>query len=154
MATSAKIAAAEVTTTPAKIPDAEKMGAKDAVLWTDTEAFKRFANSFDIMITTVPYAFKMQPFINLLKLDATLVNVGDLFNIDGISGSALVMGRKGLAGSAIGGLKETQEAVEFCASHNIAPDVEVIKPSEIERAYQSVVNEKVRYRFVIDMQAA
>lgn len=142
------------TTTPNKIPDAKKMGAKDAVLWSDAESFKRYAGTFDLMIVTVPYAFNMQPFVPLLKLDATLVNVGALFDLKGVNGMAMAFGRTSIAGSVIGGMKETQEVVDFCASHDIAPDVEVIKPSEIERAYQSVVNKEVRYRFVIDMQAA
>ena len=98
--------------------------------------------------------FKVQPFLELLKLDATLVNVGDLFDMDGINGMALAFGRHSLAGSMIGGMKETQAVIDYCASHNIAPDVEIIKPSEIERAYQSVMNKEVRYRFVIDMQNA
>jgi uncharacterized zinc-type alcohol dehydrogenase-like protein len=142
------------TTTPNKIPDAKKMGAKDAVLWSDKAAFERYRGSFDLMISTVPVQFKVQPFLELLKLDATLVNVGDLFDMDGIDGMALAFGRHSLAGSMIGGMKETQAVIDYCASHNIAPDVEIIKPSEIERAYQSVVNKGVRYRFVIDMQNA
>jgi uncharacterized zinc-type alcohol dehydrogenase-like protein len=67
---------------------------------------------------------------------------------------ALAFGRHSLAGSMIGGMKETQAVIDYCASHNIAPDVEILKPSEIERAYQSVMNKEVRYRFVIDMQNA
>nr|WP_319583963.1 NAD(P)-dependent alcohol dehydrogenase [uncultured Pseudodesulfovibrio sp.] len=142
------------TTTQDKMADAKKMGAKEAVLWSDEAAFKRYQASFDLMISTVPVPFKIQPFLNLLKLDATLVNVGDLFDMDGINGMALAFGRHSLAGSMIGGMKETQAVVDYCASHNIAPDVEIIKPSEIERAYQSVVNKEARYRFVIDMQNA
>jgi uncharacterized zinc-type alcohol dehydrogenase-like protein len=142
------------TTTPDKIPDARKMGAKDAVLWSDDAAFERYKGSFDLMISTVPVPFQVQPFLELLKLDATLVNVGDLFDMDGINGMALAFGRHSLAGSMIGGMKETQAVIDYCASHNIAPDVEIIKPSEIERAYQSVMNKEVRYRFVIDMQNA
>jgi uncharacterized zinc-type alcohol dehydrogenase-like protein len=117
-------------------------------------AFERYKGSFDLMISTVPVPFQVQPFLDLLKLDATLVNVGDLFDMDGINGMALAYERHSLAGSLIGGMKETQAVIDYCASHNIAPDVEIIKPSEIERAYQSVMNKEVRYRFVIDMQNA
>lgn len=90
----------------------------------------------------------------ILEYRAFLENVGDLFDMDGINGMALAFGRHSLAGSMIGGMKETQAVIDYCASHNIAPDVEIIKPSEIERAYQSVMNKEVRYRFVIDMQNA
>jgi alcohol dehydrogenase (NADP+) len=142
------------TTTPSKIPDAKKMGATDAVLWSDTDALSRYVGAFDLMISTVPVRFTIQPFLDLLKLDATLVNVGDLFDIDAINGYAMAFKRHSLAGSLIGGMKETQEVMDFCAVHKIAPDVEIIKPSEIERAYQSVIGKEVRYRFVIDMQSA
>jgi alcohol dehydrogenase (NADP+) len=140
------------TTSPGKIADAKRLGAREAVLWSDTEAMKRLANQFDLMISTVPKAFPMQPFMDLLKLDATLVNLGAMEPLEGgISGMMLAFGRKSLAGSVIGGIAETQEVIDYCAARNIKADIELIRPEEINRAYERVVNKDVRYRFVIDM---
>jgi uncharacterized zinc-type alcohol dehydrogenase-like protein len=140
------------TTTPGKIRDAQRLGAREAVLSTDAEAMKRLANRFDLLISTVPVPYAMQPFIDLLKLDATLVNVGTLGEIPaGLSGIRMVIGRKSLAGSLIGGIAETQEVIDYCAARGIKADVEVILPGEINRAYERVLNKDVRYRFVIDI---
>lgn len=139
------------TTTPAKVADAKKMGARDAVLWNDEKAMKKYMGTFDLMISTVPQAYPMQPFINLLALDATLVNVGALEELKGIDGMMLAFGRKSLAGSMIGGVAETQEVVDYCTARNIKADIELIKPSQINEAFARVVNKDVRYRFVIDM---
>jgi uncharacterized zinc-type alcohol dehydrogenase-like protein len=139
------------TTSPGKIADAKRMGAREAVLWSDTAAFKRLANQFDLLISTVPKAYPMQPFMDLLKLDATLVNVGALDQLQGLNGMGLAFGRKSLAGSMIGGIAETQEVIDYCTARNIKADIELIRPEDINRAYERVVNKDVRYRFVIDM---
>lgn len=139
------------TTTEGKIADAKRLGAKDAFLWSDKQAFDRLANRFDLMISTVPVSYPMQPFMNLLKLDATLVNVGALGELTGgLSGMANGFGRKSLAGSMIGGIAETQEVIDYCAARHIEADIELIKPNEIDRAYERVMAKDVRYRFVID----
>jgi uncharacterized zinc-type alcohol dehydrogenase-like protein len=140
------------TTSPGKIADARRMGAREAVLWSDTEAMKRLANHFDLLIATVPKSFPMQPFMDLLKLDATLVNVGAVEPLEsGLNGMAMAFGRKSLAGSVIGGIAETQEVIDYCAARNIKADIELIRPDQINQAYERVVNKDVRYRFVIDM---
>jgi uncharacterized zinc-type alcohol dehydrogenase-like protein len=139
------------TTSPGKIADAKRMGAREAVLWSDTAALKRLANQFDLLISTVPQAYPMQPFVNLLKLDSTLVNVGAMKDLQGINGLALVFGRKSVAGSVIGGVAETQEVIDYCAARNIKADIELIRVEDINRAYERVVKKDVRYRFVIDM---
>jgi alcohol dehydrogenase (NADP+) len=95
------------TTSPGKIADAECLGAREAVLWDDTDAMKRLVNQFDLLISTVPQAYPMQQFVNVLKLDATLVNIGALEDIQGVSGIGLVRGRKSIAGTLIGGIAET-----------------------------------------------
>ena len=141
------------TTSEYKIPLIEAMGAK-AVLASDTEKMRGMMNSLDLMIAAVPYAFDMQKFINLLKLDATLVNVGQLAQIDGLSGMRMGFGRKSLAGSMIGGMAETQELVNYCAAHNVQPDVEIIRPDQITEAINRVIGKDVKFRFVIDMRAA
>lgn len=142
------------TTSPGKISDAKRLGAREAVLWSDTKAMERLTNQFDLLIATVPKAFPMQPFMNLLKLDATLVNVGALDNLQGINGMATAFGRKSLAGSMIGGIAETQEVIDYCAARNIKADIELIRPDQINQAYDRVVNKDIRYRFVIDFASA
>ncbi len=146
---------AEVTvfaTSPGKISDARRLGAQEAVLWSDTATMKRLANRFDLLISTVPRAYPMQPFMDLLALDATLVNVGALNELPGgLIGMSMAFGRKSLAGSMIGGIAETQEVVDYCAARNIKADVELIRPDQINQAYERVVNKDVRYRFVIDL---
>ncbi len=137
------------TTSPGKVADAQRLGAREAVLWSDTAAFKRLANSFDWLISTVPYPFEVQPFMDLLKLDSTFVNVG-LGEARGLSSFAMAFGRKNLSGSMIGGIAETQEIVDYCFARNIRPEIELIRPDQINAAYERVVNKDIRYRFVID----
>lgn len=143
------------TTSPGKIKDASRLGARTAVLWSDTEAMQRAAGALDLIISTVPVTYPMQPFMNALKIDCTLVNVGALGTLEPqISGTLLAFGRKSLAGSMIGGIAETQEVVDYCFARNIKPDVEVIRPDQIRTAFDRVVNKDVRYRFVIDFASA
>jgi uncharacterized zinc-type alcohol dehydrogenase-like protein len=140
------------TTSPGKIDDAKKMGAKGAVLSTNAGAMKKHAGTLDLVIATIPRPYPVQPYLDLLRLDGTLVNVGAMENLDGkISGAGLARGRKSLAGSIIGGVAETQEVVDYCARRKIKPDVEIIKIRDINKAFDRVVAKDVRYRFVIDM---
>lgn len=96
----------------------------------------------------------MQPFMNLLKLDGTLVIVGALNNLQSISGMPLAFGRKNLAGLMVGGILETQQVIDYCTARTIKADVEIITPDQINSAVDRVVNKDVRYRFVIDMKAS
>ena len=139
------------TTTPGKVADAKSMGARDAVLWNDEKAMSKYMGTFDLMISTVPRAYPMQPFMNLLALDGTLVNVGALEELKGLDGMMIGFGRKSLAGSMIGGIAETQEVIDYCTARNIKADIELIQPNQINEAFARVVNKDVRYRFVIDM---
>jgi uncharacterized zinc-type alcohol dehydrogenase-like protein len=140
------------TTSAGKVADARRLGAQEAVLRSDTGAMKRLANRFDLLISTVPQAYPMQPFMDLLALDGTLVNVGALNQLQGgLIGMSMAFGRKSLAGSVIGGIAETQEVVDYCAARNIRADVELIGPEDITRAFDRVVRKDVRYRFVIDL---
>lgn len=137
------------TTSPGKLADAKRLGAKHAVLWNNVAALKPLANSMDVVISTVPYPFEVQPLLDTLKLDATLVNVG-LGEPRGLNPAAMAFGRKSLAGSMIGGIAETQEVIDHCFARNIRPDVELITPDQINNAFDRVVAKDVRYRFVID----
>jgi uncharacterized zinc-type alcohol dehydrogenase-like protein len=142
------------TTSPGKVGDAERLGARQAVLWSDAAAMKRLASTFDLLISTVPKAYPMQPFLDLLKADATLVNVGAMEQIQGVSGIQLVYARKSIAGSMIGGIAETQEVIDYCAARNIKADVELVRPDQVNQAFDRVVRKDVRYRFVIDLASA
>lgn len=153
LAASARAEVTVFTTTPGKIADAKRLGAKEAVLWSDAAAMKRLANTFDLVISTVPYAFDVQPFLDVLKLDATFVNVG-LGETRGINAHAMAFQRKSLAGSMIGGIAETQEVIDYCFARNIRPEIELIRPDQIDAAYARVVGKDVRYRFVIDFASA
>ncbi len=140
------------TTSPGKIADARRLGAQEAVLWSDAAAMKRLANRFGLLISTVPQSYPMQPFMDLLALDGTLVNVGALNQLDGgLIGMSMAFGRKSLAGSVIGGIAETQELIDYCAARGIKADIELIRPEQINQACDRVVRKDVRYRFVVDL---
>jgi uncharacterized zinc-type alcohol dehydrogenase-like protein len=139
------------TTSPGKITDARRLGAREAVLSSDTAAMNRLANQFDLLIATVPQAFPMQPFVDVLKLGGSLINLGAMEQLQGVHGIKLARGRKSLAGSIIGGIAETQEVIDYCTARNIKADIELVRPEDINRAIERVVSKDVRYRFVIDM---
>ena len=138
------------TTDRDKVAEAEKLGA-EAVVEGDKGTYAKLGNSFDFILSTIPQKHKVDPFIPLLKRDATYCAVGALAELPGYNNQQLVMGRKSLAGSLIGSIAETQEVLDFCAEHGVAPDVQVIPIQEINEAYRRVKDETVRFRFVIDM---
>lgn len=139
------------TTSPGKIDDARRLGAKNAVLLTDGDAVSGLAGTLDLAISTAPESYSMMPVINALKLDGTLINVGALGQLESINGMMMAFGRKSFAGSLIGGIAETQEVIDYCAARNITADIELIAPDQIDRAWDRVMAKDVRYRFVIDM---
>lgn len=140
-----------ITTSPSKKEDAEKLGAHEVLISRDKEQMKEHTNSFDFLLNTVPVGHDVNPYLSLLKRDATMVLVGAIEPLDPIHGGALIGGRKRIAGSVIGGIKETQEMLDFCGEHNIVSDVEMIDIQNINDAYQRVIKSDVKYRFVIDM---
>jgi uncharacterized zinc-type alcohol dehydrogenase-like protein len=139
------------TSTPGKVADAARLGARNAVLFTDEAAMQRVAGQFDLLIVTIPRRYSVGPYLRLLKYDGTLINLGALENLDGVDGMALAGGRKSVAGSMVGGIAETQQVVDYCFAHNIKPDIERINIQEINQAFARVRAKDVRYRFVIDM---
>jgi uncharacterized zinc-type alcohol dehydrogenase-like protein len=144
-----------VTTTPEKAADASKLGADGAIVVTDETAMKTQANSFDFLLNTIPESHDLQPYLNLLKRDGTMVIVGTLCPIEpGINGMNLAAKRLDIAGSMIGGIAETQEMLDYSAEHNILPEIELIKIEDINNAYDRIVNKDIRYRFVIDFGAS
>lgn len=137
---------------PDKAEDARRLGAGDIILSTDAAQMQAAANRFDLIIDTVPYDHDINPYLPTLKLDGTLVLVGLVGDIShNLSTVPLLLGRRTVAGSVIGGIKETQELLDFCGEHNITSDVELIDMQAINHAYERMLKSDVKYRFVIDM---
>lgn len=142
------------TRSPGKETDAHRLGATNVVISTDEAQMKTVANTFDVIIDTVPYTHDLKPYIPTLTISGTLVLVGLVGDLEpSISTVPLIMGRRSVAGSLIGGIKETQEMLDFCGEHNIVSDVEMINIQDINNAYERMLKSDVKYRFVIDMQS-
>ena len=144
---------AEVTVlshSPSKEADAKAMGAHHFVSTKDPDNFKAIAKSFDVILNTVSAEIDINQYLNLLKLDGTLVTIGLPGKPYSVHAGSLLSGRRSLAGSMIGGIPETQEMLNFCGEHNILSDIEVIKADYINQAYERTIASDVKYRFVID----
>jgi len=140
------------TRTIGKEGDARRLGADHVVLSTDPAQMAAVAGQFDLIIDTVPYVHDLNPYMPTLSISGTLVLVGYLGPLDPfLNSTAMVMGRRSVAGSLIGGIRETQEMLDFCGSHGIAADVEVIDIATINAAYARMQRSDVKYRFVIDI---
>jgi uncharacterized zinc-type alcohol dehydrogenase-like protein len=142
-----------ITTSPEKGADAKRLGASEVLVSKDEDAMKAQAGSFDFILNTVPVSHDLNPYVSLLKRDATMVLVGALNPLPDLNGAGLILGRKRIAGSLIGGIAETQEMLDFCAEHDIVSDVEMIDMKDINTAYKRVMDSDVKYRFVIDMKS-
>ena len=141
-----------ITTSPEKGADAKRLGADEVLVSTDKAAVKAARGSFDFLLNTIPVGHDVGPYMALLKVDGTMVLVGALTALEpAMRGVSVIGGRKRLAGSAIGGLAETQEMMDFCAEHGVVSDIEVIGIQDINTAYERLLKNDVRYRFVIDM---
>lgn len=140
------------TTSPDKIEDAKALGANEVVVSRNRDEMKAHANSFDFILNTVAAPHDLDPFLQLLKRDGamTLVGVPPEPHPSPSVGS-LVMKRRSLSGSLIGGIAETQEMLDFCAEHGIVSEIEMIPIQQIEEAYERMQRGDVKYRFVIDM---
>jgi uncharacterized zinc-type alcohol dehydrogenase-like protein len=133
-----------------KKDDGLKLGADHYYATSDENTFKELAGSFDLILSTVSAPLDFGAYLSLLKANGALVNVGAPEEPVSLNLFSLIGGSKTLAGSAIGGIAETQEMLDFCAAHGIGSEIELIAASEINEAYERVVNSDVRYRFVID----
>ncbi|MBU1589420.1 MAG: NAD(P)-dependent alcohol dehydrogenase [Actinobacteria bacterium] len=134
-----------------KKDDGLRLGADHYYATSDRETFSALKNSFDLIINTVSAQIDINAYLKLLRLDGTLVNVGAPPEPLPIKVFTLFGNRRTFAGSSIGGIRETQEMLDFCAEHGIAPEVELIEADYINEAYERVLNSDVRYRFVIDI---
>lgn len=151
----AKALGAEVTLftrSPGKEGDARRLGADHIVLSTDATQMQNARNRFDLIIDTVPYQHDINPYLPTLSLNGTLVLVGLVGDLaPTLSTVPLILGRKAVAGSVIGGIAETQEMLDFCGQHGITSDIEMIDMQDINAAYARMLKSDVKYRFVIDM---
>lgn len=151
----AKAMGAEVTLfsrSPGKEEDAKRLGADHVVISTDPAQMAAVTGHFSLIIDTVPYDHDLNPYIPTLSVDGTLVLVGYLGPLSTpLNTAPMVLRRKAVAGSLIGGLPETQEMLDFCGVHDITADVEVIAMEAINTAYTRMQKSDVKYRFVIDM---
>ncbi|GFO70400.1 alcohol dehydrogenase [Geomonas limicola] len=139
------------TTSPGKREAALKLGAHDVIVSSDPEQMKQHAGTFNFILDTIAADHDINAYINMLGLEGNITLVGAPETPLKLSAFALIFGRKSISGSLIGGLKETQEMLDFCGEHNITSDVEVIPVQKINEAYERMVKSDVRYRFSIDM---
>ena len=152
----AKAMGAEVTvftTSPEKVDDAKRFGAANVVVNKDAADFSAFKHTFDFALDTVPYRHDLNRFIPLLKPDGTYcrVGVGRTEDTVDVGQMSLVLYRNAIAGSNTGGIRETQDMIDFCALNNIRPEIEKIQMADIDGAWSKVVDKKARYRFVIEL---
>jgi len=135
-----------------KEQDAIALGVDKMIISTDAKQMSTVKGQFDLIIDTVPYVHDVNPYVATLNISGTLVLVGYLGNLSPMLNTVpMILGRKSVAGSVIGGIAETQEMLDFCGKHNIVSDIEIIKMQEINEAYERMLKSDVRYRFVIDM---
>ncbi|MFJ5770322.1 NAD(P)-dependent alcohol dehydrogenase [Psychrobacillus sp. NPDC093180] len=134
-----------------KKDDGLKLGADNYYATSDPETFEKLAGNFDLIINTVSANIDLNAYLGLLTLDGTLVNVGAPAEPLSLNVINLIGHRRSFAGSMIGGIRETQEMLDFCAKHNIVPKIEVISADQIDEAYKRVLASDVKYRFVIDI---
>lgn len=141
-----------ITTSKNKSEDAKLLGADEVLISKNAEEMEAHKNTFDFLLNTIPVGHDINPYLKLLKRDATIVLVGAIESMDDFHGGLLIGKRKNIAGSLIGGIAETQEMLDFCGTHNILPEVEMIAMKNINEAWERVVKSDVKYRFVIDMK--
>jgi uncharacterized zinc-type alcohol dehydrogenase-like protein len=134
-----------------KKDDGLKLGADHFHATSDPATFQELAGSFDLIVNTVSANLDLDAFLGLLKLDGAMVNVGAPENPSSFNVFSLLVARRTLAGSAIGGIRETQEMLDFCAEHGLGAEIELINADQINEAYERVLASDVRYRFVIDI---
>jgi uncharacterized zinc-type alcohol dehydrogenase-like protein len=142
-----------ITTSEKKGADAKSLGADEVLLSTNEEAMASMAGKFDFLLNTIPVQHNTNHYMGLLKVDGTMCVVGSVGPTGELDTAALIFGRRKLAGSLVGGIKETQEMLDFCGEHNITSDIELINIQSINEAYERMLKSDVKYHFVIDMKS-
>jgi uncharacterized zinc-type alcohol dehydrogenase-like protein len=139
------------TTSPGKKEDALRLGADEVVISRNADEMAKHAGSFDFILDAVSADHDVNAYLNLLRRDGNLTLVGAPEKPFPVTSFNLIMGRRSLSGSPIGGTAETQEMLDFCGEHNITADIEVIPIQKVNEAYDRLLKADVKYRFVIDM---
>jgi uncharacterized zinc-type alcohol dehydrogenase-like protein len=139
------------TTSPNKAADAKRLGADEVVVSKNQDEMLKHGGSFNFILDCVSAEHDLNAYLSLLRRDGTLVMVGAPEKPLPIAVFNLLMGRRSMAGSAIGGIRETQEMLDFCADHNVTSDIEMIRIQQINEAYDRLLRSDVKYRFVIDI---
>jgi alcohol dehydrogenase (NADP+) len=134
-----------------KMEDGLRLGASHYYATSDPDTFKKLRNSFDLILNTVSANLDLDAYLKLLDVDGTLVELGIPEHPMEVPAFAVALMRRSLSGSNIGGIAETQEMLDFCAEHNVTPEIEVIAADYVNEAYERVLASDVRYRFVIDV---
>ena len=140
-----------ITTSPSKAEAAHALGAHHVLLSTERDQMKSAASRFDFILDTIPVAHDVQPYLKLLRRGGRMVVVGAIEPLPSIHGGLLLQNNRSIGGSGVGGVAETQAMLEFCAEHQIYPEVETIAMADINQAFERLLRNDVRYRFVIDM---
>ena len=139
------------TTSPKKKDDAKRLGAQHVIISKDQAEMEKHIRSFDFILDTVSAEHDLNAYLNLLKRDGAMVLVGAPEKPAPVAAFNLIMARRSLSGSGIGGIRETQEMLDFCSKHGITADIELIPIQKINEAYERLLRSDVKYRFVIDM---
>lgn len=134
-----------------KMEDGLRLGASHFYATADPDTFRTLRGSFDLMINTVSANVELGDYLSVLDVDGTLVQLGVPEYPMAVPAIPMVLFRRSLAGSNIGGIAETQEMLDFCAEHGVTPEIELIEPDYINEAYERVLASDVRYRFVVDV---
>ncbi|KXK27352.1 MAG: NADP-dependent alcohol dehydrogenase C [candidate division WS6 bacterium OLB20] len=143
-----------ITSSPQKAEDAKKFGADGVIVSSDKDEMKRHSRFFDLLIDTIPVEHDLYPYLALLNLNSTIVLVGPINPMPGFHGGDLIDGRKAIAGSGIGSMKEVREMLEFSAEHQILPEVETVRMQDINEAWKKMQDGAMSHRFVIDVAAS
>jgi uncharacterized zinc-type alcohol dehydrogenase-like protein len=136
-----------------KQEDGKRLGADHFYATSDPATFEKLAGHFDLIVNTVSSDLDWNAYLSLLRRDGTMVVVGAAEKPVPVSAFSVILGRRSLAGSLIGGIAETQEMLDFCGKHGIGSDVELVPMEKVNQAYERILKSDVRYRFVIDCKA-
>jgi uncharacterized zinc-type alcohol dehydrogenase-like protein len=143
-----------ITSSPEKVSIAKGYGADGVIVSSSDSDMQAAKRTLDLMIDTVPNTHDLKPYLELLNVDGIIVLVGPLSPLPGFHGGDVIGGRKSIAGSGIGGIKETEEMLAFSAEHKIVPDIEIIKMQDINTAWDSLVSKQMSKRYVIDIDGS
>jgi uncharacterized zinc-type alcohol dehydrogenase-like protein len=143
----------QFTTSESKVADAKKLGAHEVIITKNADELAKHANTFDFILDCVSAPHDLNQYLNLLRRDGTMCLVGLPEVPSEVASFSLVLNRRSLSGSMIGGIAETQEMLNFCAEHNIVSDIELTTVDKVNEAYERVLKSDVKYRFVIDMKS-